>query len=145
MTAERETEHTLLPTSCLLSSITVDSELDGLYYNVSFAHLTKEETAADVKASAMKEGPDNELDKPQSSTIKKKLFSSSWDGNDAVINYHGLFNKSRIAVLLWTTKICDEDPNYRIEAEVCLNKIWQFFQAWIIMFKNKHNLWIFYL
>jgi len=77
MTAERETEHTLLPTSCLLSSITVDSELDGLYYNVSFAHLTKEETAADVKASAMKEGPDNELDKPQSSTIKKKLFSSS--------------------------------------------------------------------
>jgi len=29
--------------------------LVGLYYNVSFAHLTKEETAADVKASAMKE------------------------------------------------------------------------------------------
>jgi len=39
----------------LLSSIIVDSELVGLYYNVSFAHLTKEETAADVKASAMKE------------------------------------------------------------------------------------------
>jgi len=87
--AETETDHTLLPTSCLLSSIIVDSELDGLYYNVSFAHLTKEEIAADVKASAMKEGPDNELDEPQSSTIKKKLLSSSRDGSDAVINYVG--------------------------------------------------------
>jgi hypothetical protein len=61
--AERDMEHTLLPKSCLLSSIIVDSELDGRYYNVAFAHLTKEETAADVKASAMK-GPDYELDEP---------------------------------------------------------------------------------
>lgn len=54
-----------LPTSCLLSSIILDSELDGLYYNVSFAHLTKEEIAANVGASAMKEGPGNELYEPQ--------------------------------------------------------------------------------
>jgi hypothetical protein len=40
----------------------VDSELHGLYYNASFAHLTKEGTAADINASAMKEGPDNELE-----------------------------------------------------------------------------------
>lgn len=53
--------------------------------------------------------------------------------------------QSRIAGLLWTTKICEEDPNYRIEAEVYLNKTWQFLQACIIMFKNKHNFWIFYL
>jgi len=44
----------------------------------------------------MKVGPDNELDEPQSSTIKKKLFSSSWDGNGAVINYHGLFNNHEL-------------------------------------------------
>jgi hypothetical protein len=62
---EREMEHTLLPISCFLSSIIVDSELHGLYYNVSFAHLTKEEPAADVNASAMKEWPDNELEEPQ--------------------------------------------------------------------------------
>jgi hypothetical protein len=37
----------------------------------------------------MKEGPDNELDELQYSTIKKKLLSSSRDGNDAVINYVG--------------------------------------------------------
>ena len=61
----RERDHTLLPISCLLSSIIVDSELHGLYYNASFAHLTKEETAADINASAMKEGPDNELEEPQ--------------------------------------------------------------------------------
>lgn len=36
-----------------------------------FQHLTGEEIAAFVKASAMDEGSDNELDKPWESTIKK--------------------------------------------------------------------------
>jgi hypothetical protein len=35
----------------------------------------------------MEEESDNELDKLQESTIKKKLFSSARDGIDAVINY----------------------------------------------------------
>jgi hypothetical protein len=37
-------------------------------------------------AFAMEEGSDNELDEPQESTIKKKLFSVTRDGTDAVIN-----------------------------------------------------------
>ena len=53
-------------------------------------HLTEDEIPAHViKASAMEEGSDNELDEPQESTIKKKLLSSVRDGIDAVINYRG--------------------------------------------------------
>ena len=35
-------------------------------------------------ASAMEEGSDNELDEPQESAIKKKLFTVTRDGTDAV-------------------------------------------------------------
>jgi hypothetical protein len=35
---------------------------------------------------AKEEGSDNELDKPQESAIKKKIFSVARDGADAVIN-----------------------------------------------------------
>jgi hypothetical protein len=37
-------------------------------------------------AFAMEKGSDNGLDEPQESTIKKKLFSITKDGSDAVIN-----------------------------------------------------------
>jgi glycine cleavage system pyridoxal-binding protein P len=56
----------------------------------SFAHLTEEEIPAGVvKASAMDEGSDNELDEPQETAIKKKLLSSTRNGNDTVINFVG--------------------------------------------------------
>jgi len=55
-----------------------------------FLHLTEEEIAAGVvKASAMEEGSDNEIDEPQEPTIKKKLLSCIRDGIGAVINYVG--------------------------------------------------------
>lgn len=54
-----------------------------------FQHLTEEEIAADVKASAMGEVSDNELDELQESTIKYKLLSCPGDGIDAVISYVG--------------------------------------------------------
>ena len=58
--------------------------------NTSFAHLTEEEIPAGVvKASAMDEGSDNELDEPQETTIKKKLLSSTRNGNNAVISFVG--------------------------------------------------------
>ena len=37
----------------------------------------------------MDEGSDNELDETQETTIKKKLLSSTRNGNDAVINFVG--------------------------------------------------------
>jgi hypothetical protein len=37
----------------------------------------------------MDEGSDTELDEPQETTIKKKLLSSTRNGNDAVINFVG--------------------------------------------------------
>jgi hypothetical protein len=41
-------------------------------------HLTEEDIGADVvEACAMEEGSGDELDKPQESTIKKKLLSSA--------------------------------------------------------------------
>jgi len=49
--------------------------------------LTGEEIAADVKASAFKEGSYNEVHESQESTDRKKLLSSARDGVDAVINY----------------------------------------------------------
>jgi hypothetical protein len=50
-----------------------------------FLHLTEEEVATGVvKASALEEGSDNEL---QEHTIKKKLRSCIRDGTGAVINY----------------------------------------------------------
>jgi hypothetical protein len=53
-----------------------------------FLHLTEEETATgDVKASAMEEGSDNELDELQEPTVKKKLLTCIRNGIDAVINY----------------------------------------------------------
>ena len=55
-----------------------------------FLHLTKEEIATGVvKASAMEEGSDNELNELQEHTIKKKLLSCIRDGTGAVINYVG--------------------------------------------------------
>jgi hypothetical protein len=55
-----------------------------------FQHLTEEEIAADiVTASAMEEGPDNELDNPHESPIKKKFRSSARDGFDAIMIYVG--------------------------------------------------------
>jgi hypothetical protein len=53
-----------------------------------FQLLTEEGIAVDViKDSAMKEESYNELDELQESTIKKKIFSSTRDGIDAVTNY----------------------------------------------------------
>jgi len=53
-----------------------------------FLHLTEEEIATRVvKASAMEEGSDNELDELQEPTIKKKLLRCIRDGIGAVINY----------------------------------------------------------
>ena len=58
--------------------------------NASFVHLTKEEIPAGVvRPTAMDEGSGNELDEPQKTTIKKKLLSSTRNGNDAVINFVG--------------------------------------------------------
>jgi len=37
-------------------------------------------------AFTVEEGSDNELDKPQESTNKKRLFSITRDGTEAVIN-----------------------------------------------------------
>jgi hypothetical protein len=51
-----------------------------------FQYLTEEEIPADVKASVMEEGSENELDEPQ---VKKKILRSARDGIDAVINYVG--------------------------------------------------------
>jgi hypothetical protein len=67
--------------------------METIAYNASFAHLTEEEIAADVKASAMEEGSDNELDEPQEPSIKKKLVNSTRGSNQLC----GLFNKLRIA------------------------------------------------
>jgi hypothetical protein len=52
-----------------------------------FQLLTEEETADVIKYSAMEEESDDELDKLQLPTIKRKLLSSARDGIDAVINY----------------------------------------------------------
>jgi hypothetical protein len=52
-----------------------------------FQHLTEEEIAADVEASAMEEGSDNELAKLQESTIKNKLINCLGGSTDAVISY----------------------------------------------------------
>lgn len=47
------------------------SHTDTIAYNwTGFQYLTEEEIAADVKASAMEEGSDNELHEPPESTIK---------------------------------------------------------------------------
>jgi hypothetical protein len=63
--------------------------MDAVACNASFAHLTGEEIAADVKASALKEGSYNKVYESQESTNRKKLLSSTRDGVDAVINYMG--------------------------------------------------------
>lgn len=53
-----------------------------------FLHLTEKEiSTGDVRASAMEEGSDNELDELQELTIKKKLLSCIVDGIGAIINY----------------------------------------------------------
>jgi hypothetical protein len=62
---------------------------DAVAYNTSFAHLTEEEIAADVKACATEEGSDKELDEPQECTTRNKLLSSARDGTDAAISYVG--------------------------------------------------------
>ena len=55
-----------------------------------FLHLTEEEiTTGDVKASAVEEGSDNELDELQEPITKKKLLSCLRDGIGAIINYVG--------------------------------------------------------
>lgn len=69
----------LLPSlaSYSLSLLTL-SWTDTIAYNVEFMHLTEEDIGADVvEACAMEEGSGDELDKPQESTIKKKLLSSA--------------------------------------------------------------------
>jgi hypothetical protein len=89
-----------------LFSIIVDFESDTLLLvtevdegDPGFLHLTEEEIATGVvKASAMEEGSDNELDELQEPTIKKKLLSCIRDGIGAVIC--GLFRKPRIACIL---------------------------------------------
>jgi hypothetical protein len=49
-----------------------------------FQQLTEEEFALFVvKASALEEGSDNELNEPQESTIQKKLVNSARDSVDA--------------------------------------------------------------
>jgi len=64
-----------------------------------FLHLAEEQIPTGVvKASAMKGGSDNELDKLQEPTIKKKLLSCIRDGIGAVIC--GLFKELRIACIL---------------------------------------------
>jgi hypothetical protein len=64
--------------------------MDAVASNALFAHLTGEEIAANVvKASALKEGSDNEVYESQESANRKKLFTSAGDGSDALINYVG--------------------------------------------------------
>lgn len=67
-------------------------ELDGGHPVLQ--HLTEEEIFADVvKASAVEEGSDIELDEAQESAVKKKLLSST------VISYE-FFNSLRTAGVL---------------------------------------------
>jgi hypothetical protein len=55
-----------------------------------FQQLAEEEFASSVvKASALEEGSDNELNEPQESTIQKKLLSYARDSIAAVINNVG--------------------------------------------------------
>jgi hypothetical protein len=53
-----------------------------------FQHPTEEEIAEDIaKASAVREGSDNELDEPQESITETKILSSATNGIGEVINY----------------------------------------------------------
>ena len=62
-------------------------------------HLTEEEIPAGVvKASAIDEGSNNELDEPKETTVKKKLLSSTRNGNDAVINFVGSSTNQELQV-----------------------------------------------
>jgi hypothetical protein len=44
-------------------------------YNISFVHLTEEEIGANVKASAVEEGSDNDLDEPQEFTRRRHYLA----------------------------------------------------------------------
>jgi len=56
-------------------------------------------------------GSGNELTNHKKSTIKKKLLSSAGDASCCSNQLCGLFNKSRIAVMLQTPKNCEGDPH----------------------------------
>lgn len=71
-------------------------------------HLTEKEIPAGVvKARAMDEGSDNKLDEPQETTIRKKLLSSTTNGNDAVINFVGSSTNQGTVGILCTPKNCE--------------------------------------
>ena len=44
-------------------------------YNVSFVYLTEEEISANVKASAVEEGSDNDLGEPQEYTRRRNFLA----------------------------------------------------------------------
>ena len=73
--------------------------------------MTEEEIAADVlKASAMAEGSENELDEPRESKLRRNSLPLH---EMALMQYqlYGLFNKSKMAGILWTPKKCEGVSN----------------------------------
>jgi len=60
-------------------------------------------------AFAVEEGSDNELDQPQESTIKKKLFSITRDGTEAVINSVPLLQIENCGQIMNTYEMCKSE------------------------------------
>lgn len=52
-------------------------------------HLTEEEISGNIKAFAVEEGSDNDLDEPQEYARRKKFLGLERDGIDVLINYVG--------------------------------------------------------
>jgi transposase len=105
-----------------------------------FQQPTGGELAADViKDSAIKEESDNELDRLQESTIKKKLLSSARDGIDAVISYVLLSTNQKLQECyehLRTVReiLIKEQQQMSVQA-----KLDSFFKPALLSSKTKYN------